>query len=37
MSNNPNVSILNLGKPSHTRVGILVNGPTRITINMRYM
>jgi uncharacterized protein (DUF2141 family) len=37
MSNNPSISIWNLGKPSYKKVAIQVEGPTSITIDMRYM
>lgn len=37
MSNNPAVSIFNLGKPSPDRVRVQVNGRTPIAINMRYL
>ena len=37
MSNNPSISIWNLGKPSYRKVGVSVSSPTRITIQMRYM
>ena len=37
-SNNPSVSILNLGKPSVSKVAFDVgSGVTRITINLKYM
>ena len=37
-SNNPGVSILNLGKPSVSKVAFHVgSGVTRITINLKYM
>lgn len=38
MSNNPAINIFNLGKPSHTKVGVPVgNGVKSIRIQMRYM
>ena len=38
MSNNPSINIFNLGKPSYTKTRFDVgNGPTSITINMKYM
>lgn len=38
MSNNPSINILNLGKPSYTKVGVPVgDGIKSIRIQMRYM
>jgi uncharacterized protein (DUF2141 family) len=37
MSNNPAISIFNLGKPSHEKVGLDVDGLKRIAISMKYM
>ena len=38
MSNNPSINVLNLGKPSHTKVGVPVgNAPKAIRIQMKYM
>lgn len=37
MSNNPSISIWNLGKPSYKKVGVEVSGVTPINIRMRYM
>jgi len=38
MSNNPSISIFNLGKPSYTKVGVAVaNEPRSIRIQMKYM
>ncbi|MGB3737898.1 MAG: DUF2141 domain-containing protein [Pontixanthobacter sp.] len=38
MSGNPSISIFNLGKPSYTKTRFDVgNGPTAITIDMKYM
>lgn len=37
MSNNPSISIWNLGRPSYTKVAVPVNGTRRLTIRMRYM
>ena len=37
MSNNPAISIWNLGKPSYNKVRVIVDGVTQITIRMRYM
>ena len=38
MSNNPSINIFNLGKPSHTKVGVPVNGGVKsIRIQMKYM
>jgi uncharacterized protein (DUF2141 family) len=36
MSNNPSISIWNLGKPGYKKVGIFVNGLTPISIEMKY-
>jgi uncharacterized protein (DUF2141 family) len=37
MSNNPSISIWNLGKPSYKKVGVSVSSSTRITIRMKYL
>lgn len=37
MSNNPSISIWNLGKPSYKKVAFGVNGGTEIRIEMKYM
>jgi uncharacterized protein (DUF2141 family) len=37
MSNNPSISIWNLGKPSYKKVGVQVSLPTRISIQMKYL
>jgi uncharacterized protein (DUF2141 family) len=38
ISNNPAINIFNLGKPSHTKVGVEVaNAPRAIQIQMKYM
>ncbi|MFS0848616.1 DUF2141 domain-containing protein [Novosphingobium panipatense] len=38
MSNNPSISIFNLGKPSYTKVGVPVgNGVKSIRVQMKYM
>jgi uncharacterized protein (DUF2141 family) len=38
MSNNPSISIFNLGKPSYTKVGVPVGGGVKtIRVQMKYM
>lgn len=38
MSNNPSINVLNLGKPSYTKVGVPVGGGVKsIRIQMKYM
>lgn len=37
MSNNPSISIWNLGKPSYRKVGVEVRQVTPVSIRMRYM
>lgn len=37
MSNNPSISIWNLGKPSYKKVGVEVQRVTPLSIRMRYM
>ena len=37
MSNNPSISIFNLGKPDHDEVAVSVDGIERLQIKMRYL
>lgn len=37
MSNNPSISIWNLGKPSYKKVGVSVSSSIRITVRMKYL
>ncbi|WP_293970147.1 DUF2141 domain-containing protein [Sphingopyxis sp.] len=37
MSNNPSISVWNLGKPSYKKVAFAVDGRTAIRIDMKYM
>lgn len=37
MSNNPSISVWNLGKPSYKKVAFQVDGRTAIRIDMKYM
>ena len=37
MSNNPSISIFNLGKPDHDEVAVNVDGIERLRIKMRYL
>jgi uncharacterized protein (DUF2141 family) len=36
MSNNPSVSVFNLGRPSYKKVGVRVDGVVPVAIRMRY-